>query len=188
MLRWQLVTLLLDLRSTRQERNHTWYCKHGQQSVASQHSSWRRISNSDCMKSAWSLPTLSTFTLISTDKYSSHSSSKETSLYNKKRNTIAGNHNWAKCRVVEISFNWCIYSTQPAPKAPRSLWKKEQKDNSVRARGTGSILWDCVSWKCQEHNTHEILPKWVPNNKDTNRYGNSEEKKNLIRLLLYTKN
>lgn len=129
------------------------------------------------MKSAWSLTTLSTFILISTDKHSSHSSSKETFLYNKKRNIIAGNYNWAKCRVVEISFYWCIYSTKPIPKAPGSLWTKEQKDNIVRARGTGSVLWDCVSWKCQEHNTHEILPKWLPNNKYTNRHGNLEKKR-----------
>lgn len=37
MLRWQSTTIgELDLRSTHQERNHTWYCKHGQLSAASE--------------------------------------------------------------------------------------------------------------------------------------------------------
>lgn len=39
------------------------------------------------------------------------------------------------------------------------------------------MYYEIVSPKCQEDNTHEILPKWLPNNKDTNRHGNSEEKK-----------
>ena len=57
-------------------------------------------------------------------------------------NAITENHNWSKCRVLELSPNWYIYQTTLSLKA-QGRWRRGTGKNG-RAREAGSFLWDCL--------------------------------------------
>lgn len=58
------------------------------------------------------------------------------------KETITGNYNQSKCRIVEFSPNWSIYNTTPVPKVQGSLQKKGQKESQSQRK---SFLCDCVA-------------------------------------------
>lgn len=100
--------------------------------------------------------------LILTNKCSSQPSTKKlllmTKVITKKKKGL--NQNAENKWLYGAHLQLMHHNTTLAPKAKGTTQKKEQKEYMIQKNKT--LLWDCVSLKCQGSYTYKVSRSWLP--------------------------